>query len=473
MNSSFRFRNHLFLAGLIAACPVPGHTAAAARVEFAAGNVLAVSSSGQRPLSRGSELNAGETINTGNGRAQLRFADGALMSLQPQTEFRIDDYNYNGKNDGQEKGVFSLVRGGLRTITGQIGKATPDSYKVTTPVAMIGIRGTEWSGVLVPASGASEEPQLNLGTGEGAIEVCNAAGCLVVASGESAVVSGSSPPRRSEVRPALPPAATTNSPPAEAAYSQTEDRSESGELLIVEKNTPPSTPVPASGTAYALAWSGLYYDGTNYSLRGDNVGPSSVTLVDGKLVTASGSVFTFSTPVAVVSEEGSATAVLGWGRWISGAVTGGGSEQLKDAHFVLGTPTPAAQIAEISGSYNYTRIGATTPTSSALGNGVLNSASLAVQFHGAAGFTTTLNVSVTAAGRTFNANGTGAPSIASTFSGQGSGSVGAHAADLQYQGLLAGPNARFAGVTYGLTDSSDNAKVHGAIGFSRGGMTAP
>jgi hypothetical protein len=117
------------------------------------------------------------------------------LPLQPQTEFRIDDYNYNGKNDGQEKGFFSLLRGGLRTISGYIGKGNRDAYKVTTSVATIGIRGTEWTGSLVPGA-SPEETELTLNTGEGAIEACNASGCITIAGGEAAVVSRAAPTRR-------------------------------------------------------------------------------------------------------------------------------------------------------------------------------------------------------------------------------------------------------------------------------------
>ncbi len=128
---------------ILLASPLIVQAAGAARIDFAAGNVSAVSPSGtQRPLGKGSEVAAGETIATGdNGRTQLRFADGAQVSLQPKTEFRIDAYDYKG--NGEDKGFFNLLRGGLRTITGLIGRTNKYAYRVTTQVATIGIRGTE------------------------------------------------------------------------------------------------------------------------------------------------------------------------------------------------------------------------------------------------------------------------------------------------------------------------------------------
>src|SRR5262249_33433404 len=112
MNPLICFRKHVLLMTLAIGCPIIGQAASAARVEFASGQSVAITASGvQRQLSRGSELQSGEAVRTGdNARLQLRFSDGAMMSLQPQTEFRIDGYNYNGKIDGEEKGFFSLIK---------------------------------------------------------------------------------------------------------------------------------------------------------------------------------------------------------------------------------------------------------------------------------------------------------------------------------------------------------------------------
>ncbi|MBV5276984.1 FecR domain-containing protein, partial [bacterium] len=95
-------------------------------------------------------------------------------------DFRVDDYQYSGKTDGQEKGFFSLLKGGLRTITGLVGRSNRDNYKVTTSVATIGIRGTEYTGAFNSATG-----ELVVNTGEGLVEVCNGAGCMMLAPGQS------------------------------------------------------------------------------------------------------------------------------------------------------------------------------------------------------------------------------------------------------------------------------------------------
>src|SRR6185295_6540241 len=97
----------------------------------------------RRALAKGSELNPGDVVLTNAGRAQLRFADGAYVSLQPQTEFKIDQFEFDEKSGGAGKAFLSLAKGGLRTITGLIGRRNRLEYQLQTELATIGIRGTE------------------------------------------------------------------------------------------------------------------------------------------------------------------------------------------------------------------------------------------------------------------------------------------------------------------------------------------
>jgi hypothetical protein len=185
---------------LLALIPAFAVAAPAAHVEFATGNVSATSATGQtRLLAKGYEIESGETINTHEGRVQLRFTDGAFVSLQPQTLYRIDEYRYDGKNDGSERGFFSLLKGGLRTITGLVGRTHKRNYQVNTTVATIGIRGTEYT---LSFNGA-----LSGSVGEGEIQVCNGGGCLPVTSGASfTVASDQVKPTMTDKKTQLPPA---------------------------------------------------------------------------------------------------------------------------------------------------------------------------------------------------------------------------------------------------------------------------
>jgi hypothetical protein len=136
-----------------------------------------------RPLSKGTDIDTGDTIQTGDGRAQVRFIDGGFISLTPNTEFKVNEYNYSGKADGTEKGFFGLVKGGLRAVTGAIGHTNKKNYLVNTPVATIGIRGTEFLATL-------ENDKLIVRVGDGAIYVSNASGTIVLYKGQSGEVDG-------------------------------------------------------------------------------------------------------------------------------------------------------------------------------------------------------------------------------------------------------------------------------------------
>lgn len=117
---------------------------AAGRVVFATGSPQASDAAGAvRALKRTDDVFAGDTLITDSGsRVQVSFVDGAYISVQPGSEYKIDEYRYSGKPDGNEKAVYSLLKGGVRAVTGLIGKENHEAYKVNTAVATIGIRGT-------------------------------------------------------------------------------------------------------------------------------------------------------------------------------------------------------------------------------------------------------------------------------------------------------------------------------------------
>jgi len=75
--------------------------------------------------------------------AVLQFTDGAKVTVRPDSTMIIEQYLYAG-NDSDEA-TLNLVEGGLRVITGAMAKSNPENYKVRTPVALMGVRGTEFS----------------------------------------------------------------------------------------------------------------------------------------------------------------------------------------------------------------------------------------------------------------------------------------------------------------------------------------
>jgi hypothetical protein len=118
------------------------------QVIWVKGIVKALQADGKsRDLARRSPVFAHDTITTdASGSGEVTFTDSSVLTLRSDTELKIDDYAY--KKDGppaESKSVMSLVKGGFRTITGKIPKENPDGYAVNTPVATIGVRGTDYS----------------------------------------------------------------------------------------------------------------------------------------------------------------------------------------------------------------------------------------------------------------------------------------------------------------------------------------
>ena len=96
-------------------------------------------------LAEGQRVDSGAALKTGpNSGVTIRFDDGQMLALTSNSSLVIDEYRFN-PHKPEEGGILtSLLRGGMRTVTGLIGKAKPESVTVTTPVATIGIRGTDF-----------------------------------------------------------------------------------------------------------------------------------------------------------------------------------------------------------------------------------------------------------------------------------------------------------------------------------------
>jgi hypothetical protein len=119
----------------------------AGKVVAVAGQVTAAGADGAiRPLAKDDPVFAGDIISTGpNSRTRIVFSDNGVIFLRPSTRFVIKSYQHSGAADKDES-EFSLVRGGFRSVTGAIGHSNPKNYRVDTPVATIGIRGTDHEG---------------------------------------------------------------------------------------------------------------------------------------------------------------------------------------------------------------------------------------------------------------------------------------------------------------------------------------
>ncbi|MDQ7090673.1 MAG: FecR family protein [Methylococcales bacterium] len=116
-----------------------------ARVAKIKGNVTAENSkppAKQRRLVVGSPLYSGDQLSSQkNSSAVIAFRDGERITVEAKTEYVIKQYQYQQENQ-EDKVIHKLIVGGMRVLTGKIGKVKKENYKINTPVATIGIRGT-------------------------------------------------------------------------------------------------------------------------------------------------------------------------------------------------------------------------------------------------------------------------------------------------------------------------------------------
>lgn len=145
----------------------------------------------RRAAQRDDGLRPGESIVTGpDALAQLRLRDGSLFSVRAETEIKLDEFRFAGRDDRNAGFAMSIVKGGFRTITGLIALLNRSNYRIATPAATIGVRGTHFETVHLPAA----LQQVPAGTYnrvfEGITQLQNSAGANLVVSRNQTAFAG-------------------------------------------------------------------------------------------------------------------------------------------------------------------------------------------------------------------------------------------------------------------------------------------
>jgi len=172
-----------------------------------------------RILSQKSEVVSGDTVNTQKDSfAQIKFSDGGVITLKPNTSLKIQEFRFKQEEPEKDSFVFGLVKGGLRAVTGLVGKrGDKDAYSLGTATATIGIRGTSYGAddcltTPCPKPGSSEnlEPGVYVSVTDGEIVATNNAGSQSFLAGQFGAISDrNSRPRFLSTDPGLqftPPA---------------------------------------------------------------------------------------------------------------------------------------------------------------------------------------------------------------------------------------------------------------------------
>lgn len=146
----------IFLAACLALLSTEAYAGIAGHVQFVNGQVQITNSAGQtRALQKGDPVHESDTVITAKGAsAQIKMRDGGFIAIRPDSQLKFDSFVFSGVEDGNERSFFSLLRGGIRAITGLIGKQNKDNYRIATAASTIGIRGTDHETFVVEKGGA-------------------------------------------------------------------------------------------------------------------------------------------------------------------------------------------------------------------------------------------------------------------------------------------------------------------------------
>ncbi len=380
--------------GLLLVCALTVNFAfaqTAGKVLLSVGDVSVVRGGERARLTAGAMVSAGDSVVTGpDSYAQIRFSDDALVALKPETEFRIERFNFTGKQDGSEAAVFRLVRGGFRTLTGQIGKLNHDQYQLLTTQATIGIRGTHYQ-VQICAAGQCRNRGADVGAGmyggayEGGVVVANGFGSGEFGADEFFYV----PDGQAPLRWLGPPDFLSDKLERRTRVARTAP-TELRFAKVPETAPPPALPqAPFTFMATEDLGSGLLTPGQTIVVGSDRytLELDSTSNPDLQLGIVGGALHSFhngslsadlgSAALTDVGSDGSissrfaAGSGLNWGRWSGpgSTITQALGDQLVhndggDLHYIYGNTATALPT---SGQVSYAVVGGTRPTDSGTG----------------------------------------------------------------------------------------------------------
>lgn len=195
-----------FVVGLVwvpvAAFASPATTAG--QITHLSGTLSAKRADGSsKLLSVKSEVLEGDTLSTETETyARIKFGDGGEVVLRPGTQLKIENYSYNAAKPESDNIFLSMFKGGLRAVTGLVGKRNREKVKFATETATIGIRGTHFGALLcqndcggVPTTGGQPPANgLHVDVTNGSISMSNRAGTVQINAGQFGFAANANTP---------------------------------------------------------------------------------------------------------------------------------------------------------------------------------------------------------------------------------------------------------------------------------------
>lgn len=138
-------------------------------------------------LAQKSTVEQGDTlVSEKNTYARIKFTDNSEITLRPDSQLKIDSFSFDEAKPENDNAAFELIKGGLRAITGILGKRNKERVSMRTPTATIGIRGTTYIAEYIPVLPVAGEraPGLYVQVLDGMINLSNSGGSQNFAAGQ-------------------------------------------------------------------------------------------------------------------------------------------------------------------------------------------------------------------------------------------------------------------------------------------------
>lgn len=141
------------LACLLAACCLvslssfaAGASSVVGRADLVVGKVQVQVGQDKKSMATGATIQEGQTLITGaDGYLYINTVDKGFISLRPNTKVTVELYRYDVTKPKDTQIRLNLHHGVMRSVSGQGAQAARDKYRLNTPVAAIGIRGTDYT----------------------------------------------------------------------------------------------------------------------------------------------------------------------------------------------------------------------------------------------------------------------------------------------------------------------------------------
>ena len=119
---------------------------AVGQVSLVIGEAHVVRIDGSREsIRRGASIQVGDRVETaGNGHVHVRFIDNGVVSVRPESVLEVQSYRFDAQNPAVNEVRLRLDQGSSRSISGAATEADKSRFRLNTPIAAIGVRGTDF-----------------------------------------------------------------------------------------------------------------------------------------------------------------------------------------------------------------------------------------------------------------------------------------------------------------------------------------